>query len=217
MPYFVLKTLMRLMGGKTFVDISSSELSKEIGTSQQSASNYINSLVSDGYVIRKMEARRQVISITEKGLKVLYGELNDLTAVLDVERNLAIKGKVTSGLGEGRYYISRKGYYTQFNDKLGFIPYLGTLNVTVNEEYMNHYSRLSAADGIRIEGFQTEDRTFGAVKAFKGKIFTSDCAVIMPERTVHTDIIEIICSDYLRGKYDLKDGDEVFLKIDLKA
>ena len=46
-----------------------------------------------------------------------------------------VVGEVSSGLGEGRYYISRKSYIIQFQEKLGFIPFLGTLNIRVSQEF----------------------------------------------------------------------------------
>src|SRR5438093_1036406 len=42
-----------------------------------------------------------------------------------------------------------------------------------------------------------------------------DCAVIMPIRTHHTDVLEVISKHYLRGSLGLKDGDIVELMVSL--
>jgi riboflavin kinase len=214
--YFILKELKQLAGSGSEIEISSSDLAEKLEVSQQSASNYIIELSESGYIERKMASRRQSISITEKGLNFLYRELDSLSNLLETEKSIVIKGSVTSGLGEGRYYVSRKNYVIQFQKKLNFIPYLGTLNIAVEPDYRSNYSRVKSAEGIHIEGFKTEDRTFGPVKAFRAKIFNTDCAIIMPERTVHSDIVEVICTDYLRGKYSLKDGDRVSLTVQIR-
>ena len=215
--YFVLKALKKLSGNPSSVEISSSDLAEELGVSQQSASNYIIHLSGEGFIERHMSGRRQAIVLTQKGLEVLYNELNTLNVLLESEESIIVKGRVSSGLGEGRYYISRKNYVIQFQQKLGYVPYMGTLNITVDPDYRNHYIRLRTAQGLRIEGFKTEDRTFGPVKAFKSTFYGSDCAIIMPDRTLHSDVVEIISVDYLRGKYNLKDGDSVSIKVLLKA
>lgn len=214
--YFVLKALKKLSSNPDTMEISSSDLAEEMGVSQQSASNYIIRLAREGLIDRRMSGRRQAIVITPKGLEILYRELNSLNEILENEEAIVVRGRISSGLGEGKYYISRKNYVIQFQQRLGFIPYLGTLNITVDPDYRNHYTRIHTASGIRIEGFKTEDRTFGPVRAFKATFYSSQCAIIMPDRTLHSDVVEVISVDYLRGKYNLKDGDEVSIRVLLK-
>ena len=214
--YEVLKEIKKASNDRGFAKISSTKLADLLGMSQQSGSSYINSLLKEGYIERQLKSDGQHIYLTEKGLGVLYTELNDLLEILDGEQSLQIRGRVKSGLGEGRYYISREKYVVQFKEKLDFVPYFGTLNIVVDSEYRSHYARLRAAGGIKISGFEADGRTFGPVKAFKATIFQTECAVIMPERTVHTDVIEVISTEYLREKYDLKDGDPVTITVSLK-
>jgi riboflavin kinase, archaea type len=40
-----------------------------------------------------------------------------------------MREKIASGLEQGQYFISRVGYSRQFVEKLGFVPFPGTLNV----------------------------------------------------------------------------------------
>ena len=47
---------------------------------------------------------------------------------------MKLEGEVTSGLGKGKYYMSKQVYQEEFDDKLGFRPFPGTLNLKVDEE-----------------------------------------------------------------------------------
>ncbi len=213
--YFVLKEIKRMAGQSNRITVSSTELAGKIGQSQQSASRFILQLVEKGYLTRSLENRKQTLKITEQGLHLLYSELSSLSRILGMEARIRIPGRVSSGLGEGRYYISRKNYIRQFQYKLNMIPYLGTLNVKVEQADWDQLRRLRSSEGIHIDGFSTDDRTFGDVKAFPARINGVEGAVIMPERTVYTDVIEFISEKFLRGTLNLKDGDEVTVEVDL--
>jgi len=211
-----LKEIKKLCGNSSSAVISSMKLARNLGISQQSASRVLISLGNDELISRVMENRKQRVKLTEKGMDLLSLELDDLMGILNPEDTIEIRGVVTSGLGEGRYYISRKFYIIQFQEKLKFIPFLGTLNVKVQSNEDVHLGMLKNSPGIHIDGFTTEDRSFGPVKAFKCKINGVDCAVLMPERTIHTDTMELISEYYLREKLALKDGDTVTVKVYMK-
>lgn len=213
--YYALKVIKTKAGAKNQVIISSGELAKGMGLSQQSASRILIKLVEEGHITRTFQNRRQRITLTDSGLEMLYRELGSLSKILDLDSSISLSGVVQSGLGEGRYYISRKFYIIQFQEKLGFIPYLGTLNMKILPSFESPLRRLRSSPGIRIEGFQTEDRTFGPVKVFKAKVQGQNCAVIFPERTVYNDVVEIISDKYLRGEFDLKDGDTVGVSVEV--
>lgn len=213
--YYALKVIKSKAGPKNYVTISSNELAEGMGISQQSASRVLIRLVEDGYVTRTFQNRKQRVLLTDSGLDVLYRELGSLSKILYLDGNISLSGTVQSGLGEGRYYISRKYYIIQFQEKLGFIPYLGTLNLRILPTFESPLRRLRSSPGIHIDGFKTEDRTFGPVKVFNATMNGEKCAVIFPERSVYTDVVELISENYLRGEYGLKDGDQVDVTIDL--
>ncbi len=213
--YHALKVLKAKAGTKNQVVVSSGELAKSIGLSQQSASRIIIKLVEDGLVTRTSQNRKQRIVITDSGLEVLYKELGGLSKILNLDSTISLSGMVQSGLGEGRYYISRKFYIIQFQQKLGFIPYLGTLNLKILPAYESPLRRLRSSPGIHIDGFETEDRTFGPVKVFNATMNEQKCAVIFPERSVYTDVMEVISDKYLRGEFNLQDGDTINIAVDL--
>ncbi|PYB68114.1 DNA-binding protein [Thermoplasma sp. Kam2015] len=211
--YRAIKKIKEMAEPSNKAYLTSSKLADMLGISQQSASRIIIDLEKNGYITRTVTKRGQILNITEKGLDVLYTEFADLSRILSIRNNIFITGTVTPGMGEGRYYVARKQYIIQFQEKLGIIPYLGTLNIKVDQSSLSELRKIRGFKGIHIEGFKTEDRTFGSVKAFSAKIQSVPCFVIMPERTVYTDVIEIISDKYLRDTLGLKDGDRVTIEV----
>jgi riboflavin kinase len=189
--------------------LSSAELGKLLGLSQQSASKKILELLEMELIKREMGARKQLVKITPKGFEVLRKEYSQYQKIFDSMEHITIRGTLISGLGEGQYYISQKGYLEQFQTKLWFKPYPGTLNLKIESSELSKLQILKDHEGILIEGFETEGRTFGRVKCFLTDIQNVECAVIIPLRTHYNDVIEIISRHYLRDKLRLEDGDIV--------
>ena len=79
---------------------------------------------------------------------------------------------------------------------------------------------MKAAEGILIEGFEEEGRTFGKAWVFKctlenkGKII-ENCAIISPKRTHYKKVVEIISPVFLRKELNVNDGAEFKISIDL--
>ncbi len=215
--YYILKKLKQLSNENNEVRFTSSEFAKHLNISQQTASRIIIELEKKGYITRVITKRGQSIYISDLGLDILYSEYAELSEILSIKNVITLHGLVQSGMGEGRYYISRKQYIVQFQEKLGIIPYLGTLNLKAVPEDLNEIRKLRGFPGIHIDGFKTEDRTFGDVKAFRAKIQDIDCFVVMPERTVYTEVVEIISQYFLREKLGIKDGDTLQVTVYLNS
>ncbi len=215
--YYILKKLKQLSNENNEVRFTSSEFAKHLNISQQTASRIIIELEKKGYITRVITKRGQSIYISDLGLDILYSEYAELSEILSIKNVITLHGLLQSGMGEGRYYISRKQYIVQFQEKLGIIPYLGTLNLKAVPEDLNEIRKLRGFPGIHIDGFKTEDRTFGDVKAFRAKIQDTDCFVVMPERTVYTEVVEIISQYFLREKLGIKDGDMLQVTIYLNS
>ena len=204
-------------GGKhNFVNITTISLGKEIGKSQQSASLHLKELELGGFIERIQSGRKQSIKITNKGfieLSTLHNLLSKL--ISNSPNSLSIIGVITSGMGEGAYYMSMKGYTKQFKVKLGYIPYPGTLNVQLKEKkFSEAISQLSHYEGVRINSFSDGKRTFGWVKCFHGTINNIECELIILERTHHDhSIIEFISKKNIRKSLQLKDNSSVKVKI----
>ncbi len=209
-----LKELALLNATRSVIKISSKEVAKLIGQSLQTAARKLKELEDKGLIERIIAKDGQYIVITDKGLQVLYKEYLDYKKIFEREDFIVIRGKVFSGLGEGRYYVSLDGYKRQFIDKLGFEPYPGTLNIRIPKEELYFRRRLNCENGILISGFSTGDRTFGDVKAFKCKVNGINGAVVIPQRTHYPlNVLEIIAPVKLRDALNLKDGDIVEVEV----
>ena len=211
----LLKQLAKIGGLHDYVYTSSSELADRIGTSQQTASRKILELLEAGLIVRRMGTRKQLIRLSPTGVEVLRKEFADYRALFQSGEQVRIRGKVVAGLGEGRYYISRDGYRKAFSQLLGFDPYPGTLNVEVEPLDREKVAEVKDMDGMLIAEFQSEGRTFGAVKCFRAEIAGLEAAVIFPVRSHHTNAIEVISPHHLREALTLEDGAEVIVTVDI--
>jgi riboflavin kinase len=211
----ILKYLALKGADKQFITITTSACAKEMNISQQSVSRKILILDKYKYISRSMGVKSQKIKITEEGLTVLKKEMIDYMKIFEINNNIELEGRVVSGLGEGYYYMKEKNYRDQIIQKLNIEPFLGTLNVKVNSDYLPKLELIRAAQGIVIEGFKTEDRSFGDVIAYHAKIEEINAALIIPDRTHYTDIIEIISNIKLRDFFKLKDGDLIKITINI--
>ena len=211
----ILKEIALLGAIDREIPLSSFQLSKIIGCSQQSASRYLIDMEKRGYIERKIGIKKQRIKITEKGKGVLEKEYLDYKRIFSKEKRILLRGRVVSGLGEGKYYTNVEGYTKQFIKKLGFKPVPGTLNVRISREHTERLKELLEFEGIEIKGFSTKDRSFGGAKCFRAKINNEEAIAILPIRSHYTDILEFIAPYKLRERLNLKDGDPVSIVIDL--
>ncbi len=189
---------------------STSQLAFELNISQQSVSRKLSFLAQKKLIERKVFADGNIIHLTEKGKKLLFKRKQELDKIFSSKKKKTIKGKVLSGLGEGKYYVNVSGYQKQFKEKLGKKIFPGTLNLKVNESELNAF--LSSKQKIAVEGFSDSRRSFGPALLFKAKLNSVEGAVIVPERTNHpSNVIEFISPFFLRNKLNLKDNSVVQL------
>jgi riboflavin kinase len=211
--WFTLYTLMKLGASHTAIKISTTQLSDEIGGSQQSASRHLQLLENEGLLERNITSEGSKIKITGQGLVELEIVLKELKWHLEGKeaQTIEFEGEVVSGLFEGAYYISKEGYRRQIVEKLGFEPFPGTLNVRMGEESYDKRRRLERGEYIKLEGFKDGERSFGAAHCFPCLINDEiEGALIVAERSIHDyGVMEIISPYYLRRKLELADGDKV--------
>lgn len=210
-----LKRIAILGGAQGYTSLSTRELGRDLSVSQQAASQRILELIELGLVSRDLATRRQRVRLTAKGLDVLRREYADLQRIFEIRETLTIAGTVASGLGEGAFYMRQRGYKEQFHRKLYFEPYEGTLNVRVQGDDLSKLQILHGERGIVIDEFRAVGRTFGGAKCFLATLRDVECAVIMPLRSHHTDVVEVISEQYLRGVLSLKDEDGIDLVVTL--
>jgi riboflavin kinase len=204
-----LKQLALLGAIHEHIPVSTAQLGKLMGISQQSASVRVLELLDAGLITRNLGARRQQLKLTDKAMEILRSEYAAYQKIFELEAQLRVRGRVARGLGEGFYYMSQEGYREQFRIKLGFDPYPGTLNLRLDSRELSKLDVLRRGDGILIEGFTAEGRSFGGARCFFASIGEVDCAVIMPFRSHYDDVLEVISRHHLRQKLGLKDGDRV--------
>lgn len=217
----ILLTLAKLGALNKHVTLSTRNLARILGFSQQSSSRKLKKLAEEGYISRSVSPRGEEVRITRKGLSLItkyHEELSNLLKTVSLG-TVMLKGIVIRGLGEGRYYLLLNGYVNQIKKKLGFKPYPGTLNLKLKTmDDIVKKAELLKTPGTIIEGFSNGLRTYGRVKAFKAKINNvKNVAVILPERTSHgLDVLEIIAPFNIRKKLNLKDGDEITVTVYLQ-
>ncbi|MCS7135953.1 MAG: DUF120 domain-containing protein [Nitrososphaerota archaeon] len=224
---------MKLLGGKESiliflaesgafaheVRITTSMLAKQLAISQQTASRLLIQLEGDGYITRRIVGKETYVKLTEKGVSELVDLHVRLKGIFERPVKITLEGRVFSGLGEGAYYISLSGYYNQIKEKLGFEPFLGTLNVRLlSSTAIEGRMLLEKAADIVIEGFRDEKRSYGGAKCIKAIFNDKDeCAILFIERTHYdSSVIEVVAPHNLRERHGLRDGDKVKLTVNLQ-
>lgn len=121
-----------------------------------------------------------------------------------------IEGEVTSGLGEGKDFMSLDGYVDQFRAKLGYVPYPGTLNLKVETKAI---PILEEQDPIHIREWENGDATYGAVNCYPVSVSNQagvdpvPVHAIVPDRTDHDPtVLELISPVNLRETFNIDDG-----------
>jgi len=204
--------LVRLGAGASFAKISTKELGDSLGLSQQAASLRLIELQNAGLIERAHSGRGLAIRLTDSGLKNVETFLSEASVSFERGKNeFLFKGTVFTGLNEGAYYISLKGYAKSFRRALGFEPFPGTLNLRlVNQAMIEQRRLLDLRQGIIIQGFTDGRRSFGPVKVFKAKIEQGHAGAVLAIERTHYDssVLELISPENLRRTLGLKDGDE---------
>ena len=219
--WFALYQLCKHIEHRQTINISSVEFGKLLNLSQQTASRRISDLENLGWIKRKIEKKTQKIVLTKKGSDVMLLMYKNLKNILE---KIVIIGTVQSGMKEGAYYVSIKGYYDQFQEKLGFLPYKGTLNLELNNTNIDLLrEKLKNLKPVVIAGFKDDnsERTYGVVHCYNCSISRIDnpeekikAAILDIKRTHHKkNIIEILAEPYLRDYFNLKDGDKLIIEL----
>jgi len=124
---------------------------------------------------------------------------------------MEIKGKIISGTHKGSYFMSLEAYQEEFEKKLKFKPFPGTLNLEISKEKGTIIHDLHDKMGV-IKG----TGNYGDVKFLPAKLNgIINGAILFPVKTQHSpEILEFVADENLRSNLKLKDGDEATLKIE---
>lgn len=123
---------------------------------------------------------------------------------------MKIDGEVTTGLGKAAFFLSQEFYTNEFKKNLGFIPYPGTLNVVVSEDYLDEINQIKNS----CQNLIKPDECFGAVKYINAILNDKiSGAIVFPAKTTHDEnYLEFISQNKLRDELNLEDGDIVSLE-----
>jgi riboflavin kinase len=212
--WFTLYELLLLGAASQAIRISTTRLAKILECSQQSASRHLKLLEEMELVSRRMSTNGSLIKITEDGLKSLSKVYYAMKGLIEgVDELLILEGAVFSGMSQGGYYVSQPFYREQLREKLGFDPYLGTLNLRLKEGFQEQRQILEGWPSIRIEGFKETERAFGGGRCYpllvNGEV---EGAMVVADRTAYDlSVVEVIAPISLRERFGLEDGDTVRL------
>ncbi len=124
---------------------------------------------------------------------------------------ITIKGKVFTGLSEGRRFTELPWVRRQVKEQLGFDPHPGTLNLSLSSD-TEISILLSRFEGLEI----LPEKGYFPGRLYKASIMRRrvPTAVIRPEVPGYPeDVVEIVAPVCLREEFHLRDGDEVEVEI----
>ena len=214
----IAKLLMK-GAGKDFVEATSTSVATEINKSQQATSKIILELENQNFIERIKVGHGFRIHVTEKGIQTVKDVSSMLVSAINFSRTaIIIEGVIVSGIGEGGYYMSLPGYKKQFESKLGYIPYAGTLNVKVSSNpSIRNRKKIERIPYILVKGYNDTKRTYGWVKCFPvtlNDIHNIDAHLLVLERSHYDEsLVEIISSVPLKDTLGLKNGDKIKIEV----
>lgn len=123
---------------------------------------------------------------------------------------LKIHGRVACGLGQGAQFLCLDWVQRELRRRLALAPFPGTLNLRVAAEARDalytqreHFLRIADPSSPDCPGYLQK-----VILRANGRTCAS-AYLILPERTVYKDVLEVISAYNLRERLDLKDGDPV--------
>lgn len=124
---------------------------------------------------------------------------------------MQICGVVQSGMGKGAFFTQIDWVVKQCEDKLGFRPFPGTLNVHICEEDLGKVDGfLSSTDGELVP----DDPKFCSAQIKKVQVNDVAAALVLPSEDVRgheSRVVEIIASQSLKDLLGIDDGEMVTL------
>lgn len=124
---------------------------------------------------------------------------------------LTITGKIVSGEKKGAFFTQLDWVQNQCQEKLGFKPFPGTLNLEIEAEKIPHIEALFKRSGIELV---PPDPKFCVGHVYPVSIMGVTGALVAPAEDVRVhgkNIIELIAPTCLKDAMDVDDGDEIML------
>ena len=219
-----------------YISLTTTDAGVNLGMSQQNASRRLTTLEETGLIERKGGK----IRLTATGIEELKSAYAIMKQAFEKHKNndnvISLNGIIVAGLGEGAYYLSLGTYKKEIAEKIGFEPFIGTLNIKLPVSEMWKKEYIKRLDPIIINGFKEGNRTYGDIllyrcrikgtekeigKEIKGEIRKEingmeiedhEGAILVPLRTHHgPEIIEVISPHNIKEKFGRKNGDAIIV------
>jgi len=199
----VLLYLLKRGAASNAVRATTGEIGAALNMTQQNASRRLNILINQGAVSRIQDK----LAISRKGISELRETYSTMRVAF--EEIGKITGKLTDGVGDGKYYLSLPGYKNGIKEKFGILPYPGTLNIRLDGNEV--WKKSALFDGApAISGFKHEGRAFGELFVKACTLRSIPVIAVLPKRTHHPyEILELVSEKNLRKVLKIKSGDDV--------
>jgi len=119
-------------------------------------------------------------------------------------------GVLFTGEGNGKKYLALPWVKNQLEEKLGYSPFLGTLNLRLTAESVKNKRVLLKVESTVV--YPHEGYCVGLL--YKASIRNLDCAIIAPQvKGYPENVLEVISRVNMRDTLKLKDGDTVTVAV----
>jgi riboflavin kinase len=116
---------------------------------------------------------------------------------------IVFEGTAFSGQGRGKKFVELPWFKRQVEEKLGFSPYPGTLNLCLTDKNIENRRLLEISGGLTVE---PQTGYYSGVM-FRATIDTLECAVVIPIMPNYpNNVLEVIAPVCLREQLKLTDG-----------
>jgi riboflavin kinase len=122
------------------------------------------------------------------------------------------EGTAFSGHGRGKKFVELPWFKQQVEEKLGFSPYPGTLNLFLTGKNVENRRLLEVSGGLTVK---PQTGYYSGIM-FRAKIDALECAVVIPIMPNYpNDVLEVIAPIYLREKLKLVDGNLAIVSVNV--
>jgi len=139
----------------------------------------------------------------------LYNDECDKLAKMNDK--LTVTGKIVSGEKKGAFFTQLDWVQDQCQEKLGFKPFPGTLNLEIDTATIPQIEALLKKRGMELV---PPDPSFCAGHVYPVNIMGVGGAIVAPAEGVRVhgkNILELIAPTCLKEAMDVDDGDEIML------
>jgi riboflavin kinase, archaea type len=122
---------------------------------------------------------------------------------------IALEGIVTSGVGEGAFFLSLPWVRRAIGQAVGFDPYPGTLNIRLGSaEIVARWREIRTSSALLLQPPSREQCGGRLVPIVVAPDVPA--AVVIPDVTRYgDDVLEVVAAVHLRTRLGLRDGERV--------